>query len=621
MSGEQIKIGVDSSEAMSSFQRIKSEADALAQSMISNAREQGVSGQNIIKDLETQIQLLERRNKINFESQKVAAEVSRDSGELSEKGFKNQMFDIKMDEKESKLQTQLLKELVETTKINARQGLLSESISNEREDADRDLAAGMAGAALVAAIRTPESDSEGVGADVARKKEDGVGKKIGRGLVTGTEHLFDMMKAPNYYEMMLETGKKVTEVIASTGTPVLSQLAAVAGAGLAYMQDAFSKFLAYEKSAYKMKSINDTMGGGDFTQYGIDKIESAEEYVRVARARGTSENMYNSTMQSYQLQKGYGLDTGSAYSLMNLMRGGNGWTGGGNVTDIAAYAQGSAVESGIAKKGDTAILPEYLNTLISIGRENLRLTGEVDMKQTTKIVNAITHLDDSFKNIEVLTEVFNALQTGLKPASSPQVQALQYSVLSQLKDAQGNAANLSMLQMQEVQTDVNNPYYQQYQELMLKRIKDMSGGNQEMANFTAQGIFSGLSNAPGLTRKVLFGKHTATAGDITSDYSPKSRTGASDIDIQEAKIVNTKIHEGEIVKEKMDKILEGLEATYKKMEELTSVAGDAVKWLKSTNEAVHDNTKANIKIAEEIGTTNSVGANIHYQAATGKGFD
>ena len=180
----------------------------------------------------------------------------------------------------------------------------------------------MAGAALIEAIRTPEGESEEVDADVARGKEEhSVGEKISHGLVTGTEHLFDMMKAPNYYEMMLETGKKVTEVIASTGTPILSQLAAVAGASLAYIQYAFSKFLTYEKSAYKMVSINGQKGGGVFTQYGVDLIESAEEQVRVARARGTTNNMDDAELQSYQLQKGYGLDSGAAYSLMTLMRG------------------------------------------------------------------------------------------------------------------------------------------------------------------------------------------------------------------------------------------------------------------------------------------------------------
>ena len=73
---KEIRINVDDS----SLNRLRQQADVLARDMIRASREFSTSGETVVSDLEEQIQLLERRNRINEQYAQSQLEQARRTG-------------------------------------------------------------------------------------------------------------------------------------------------------------------------------------------------------------------------------------------------------------------------------------------------------------------------------------------------------------------------------------------------------------------------------------------------------------------------------------------------------------------------------------------------------------
>jgi len=101
---KRIGISVDTSGYDEGFNRIKARADEVASDMIRNSRELGQSSKEIIKDLEEQIRIIERRNKLAAQFKQEQLGVSQLRGDISQEKFQSGSRQIKIETSEEKIQ-------------------------------------------------------------------------------------------------------------------------------------------------------------------------------------------------------------------------------------------------------------------------------------------------------------------------------------------------------------------------------------------------------------------------------------------------------------------------------------------------------------------------------------
>lgn len=623
MANEQIRIGVDYSEFSSGIQSIKSQAEALAQDMIRQASEQGKTGVAALEIIEKQIKALERRNQLESEVAKSELRQEYNAGNVGSKEFAGEMKEQRGIDQDQKLIVQLLKDLVQTTREASHTEITQDKILAEREDTRQDLGigGGIAGAALVDLVKSGDK-GESTEVEPEARKPHG---RLGESLRTSTEVFFDVMKAPNAYEATMGAGKQIAGLMAAQGG-LLGKVGMMAGATISHYEQAFKYFKEYDS---ELTSVQRLGGGalGDLSGYGVNKIQAIQEEKNIMRARGTAVNYGTATSESFQLQKGYGMDSGVVYGLANILRSNTREYGSydkaglhiskhdaagqsSSLTKWAEMAQGSAEESGVTQRGDTNILPEYLNVLIGIGREQLLATGEVSMGINTRMVNAVTHLDNSFKNPEVLSHVYGGIKGMLEQSSSPNVQALQYSVLSKMKKDDGSS--MSMWEMNKAMADPMNFQGGKYRENFMQAIRDMSGGNREMTLFNAQALMPGTG--PELIERMFYGNH-----DVENDKggmipSRKANVITTDIEKEEAKKVDKWIGEGADAKVAIDEAL-------KRMDDIRTAVSNIVDFLKGTFKETQEHQAHMKKMGKDmIDQGNVITGTIIYRSASGGAF-
>ncbi len=140
---KRLKFEVDDSGVQSSFERLKSNAKELSQDMMRDSTAMSSNSRLVISDLETQIRLMEKRNLLNKEIYIYEARAKYDAVRSDPKAtgldigaaqqqFKKSVTGVESENKEVRLQTALLRELIDTTKEQARRELTEDRKGTER---------------------------------------------------------------------------------------------------------------------------------------------------------------------------------------------------------------------------------------------------------------------------------------------------------------------------------------------------------------------------------------------------------------------------------------------------------------------------------------------------------
>jgi len=128
----------------------------------------------------------------------------------------------------------------------------------------------------------------------------------------------------------------------------------------------------------------------------------------------------------------------------------------------------SRLQSYLIQSGQSvARLPELMDTYLSISNQILQKTGSVN---TTETIQTLANIGQSYGvsgvNLDRFTNIF---QGGLSRSSNPQMQALQFRVMSDLNP---NAS------LWEIQKKMRKPLEAKgYREAMVNRFKTMYGGS------------------------------------------------------------------------------------------------------------------------------------------------
>lgn len=132
MDEKKVKIGVDPGDYESTLRRLKASSDELFRGMVQSARAYSTSAREVLSDIENQIRAIERRNRADAEGRRLQVQERLQHGEISEAQYKRDIQQITVESKEDKLQTQLLKELIETVKRQAREEIREDRANVER---------------------------------------------------------------------------------------------------------------------------------------------------------------------------------------------------------------------------------------------------------------------------------------------------------------------------------------------------------------------------------------------------------------------------------------------------------------------------------------------------------
>lgn len=299
------------------MQKIRQMAEETARFTIQEGQAQSKTSKEIVRDLEDQIKTIEKRNRIEFEGQKLNLErgyQNKSTGALdSEKGklkedYQKEKQSLLNLEKEDRLQTGILRELLQQFKKsgdNARFLQDQQEVENDRNDRDKKDG--------ILVVPTPTDDSEN---NTREKKE----KDKQDGLKATTLVATEMIVSSLGTMAGAKTGQHaVGDLIKVIGGGIgglvgaIPMVGAGLGAGIMGISSALStmymRHLETAETNFKASAgARGMTGGKSFSAVGLGLDTS--EVMPVARelALASGRGGKNETLDLLKLSKAYGLD-------------------------------------------------------------------------------------------------------------------------------------------------------------------------------------------------------------------------------------------------------------------------------------------------------------------------
>jgi len=244
---------------------------------------------------------------------------------------------------------------------------------------------------------------------------------------------------------------------------------------------------------------------------GFSKIDMLSRLAPLAMSRRSGVGIEESLRNMLLLKKGINLDE-NLYSSMEMMSTISGQTGLSNIQSaIAAMRAG-----GIVRGQDMSAVPDFLSIIVQQGKEQLSRLGRIDVGVNSKMVSSLASMDDVLsKSPEALSSLLNGLQGGLTGAKSPQMEALQYSVLSRMYPG---ASYFELRKMREA--GFRTPGYA---EGMIELLKNITGGGEN--------LYLNLEGAMGISasQAEILGKGYGKMGQMMKQEF-KGKVGVSDLE-------------------------------------------------------------------------------------------
>lgn len=498
-SEKKLTLGINTKPAESAIDSLKRKVDELAVGTMESSDRQAKSSKDVLRFLEEEARMYERINALQLKTQEYEIR-GRLRDDPANEGLKKELSDNKFEQTEGRLAAEMYREkmdeLIATVKEEAerdrqkttdelgrtpvsertnKQHLQAAALGMEGPEAEDEmnrrgrLAGGVRGYGMAI---LGGRDAVGMGLNVASEAGGDLMQMGGKAGIIGAAVMLGAMAGKKIWDTSAEYFKAAARSSAVTG-----------------METAFSD--------------NDL-----YTKYGIAPAEAAGRRVPLARARRSAAGLNQSLTDQILFEKGIGLETGDYNAVDQLALLSNS-TGGSQIQSAIAAMR----EGGIVKGEDMSAVPDYLSIMVQLSKEQVAKLGRVDMGVNMRMVGALATIDETLqKSPEALANVVNAVRGGLTNAASPQMQALQYSVLQRINPG---ADMQSLMEMRE------NPFSQEsirYYPEMLKQLRSISPNKRQFYMNLPQ-AFPGLSAFEARKMGEAF-----EAGTI-DDYLKKDFTG------------------------------------------------------------------------------------------------
>jgi hypothetical protein len=490
---------IDDKNVASTFESLKKLANDSARAMIESANAYGKSGRDVNTSLEKEIQLRERKAKIEYDERKIDVTqqyeksygaAKNDKGrERATSEYKGRMAEVSRDEREGRAQSNLLREIIETLRATAR-----DEIRENRKGVEDQVKLYNQGKLKGL---TPEDEakikiqSQILGGEVKGKKD----KESIFGEVFTATFLADQLSRQLTNVLGAKNSQEAaTRLIAPMGTAAgflagslfaSPKTGAVIGGAVGEMtqvlverhHEAFNK---EQQARLFYEGVSGKQGLGAAINYGKTAADVYGEGADFTRSRAISgKNDKQSMLDFIAIQKAYSLDKGQMLSLTKGERFG----GGGAINDTNTVIA-VLKNQGLWDKNSQTKIPEYLSMLVSLQEEQIKKQGSIDNNRNAVNISAMVKLGDKFaRDPSYVTGMSNAIAN---PQNEYQ-QARSLSVLSGLNPG-GDLWDLQTAQQKGLST-------KGYMSGIMKQIQSRYGNKGNLRKLAlSQTLGSGYSN-------------------------------------------------------------------------------------------------------------------------------
>lgn len=492
--GGKEKVGIDieargAEEASEQLQKVREEAKNLSEELIKSAIENTRTSREATTEVERGIASLERKKKLELEEERYFAEEkylaiigdAKTNPRQKEQALENyyqQIAEIKKEEKETSLESKILREILTTIKETA-----NKELQSDREGVEKTIAAFEAEELTL----SPEEELKvRMQKEILKEeKEEEEGEERRR----GTTGIFGGVLGGSFLGTFLaQQLQNMAGTIANVATQrnemymITSLLALIpfVGQGLSSLMDkALSEAEGYGRAlggmaAIRGRGMEEFRGiGKEAEDYGFTYQEFLEAMKPISMAIGVGggDRLRRETEMFLQLTKGTPVSREDLLEIARLQRYG----GEGMFQTVQRGIYGGRA-AGVIAGEDFSLLPEYLKILVSLGREQAFKLGKIDTGINAAVVDSLASLGDVFKNPELLGQLVPIIEKGLETPVTPQVEALQFAALSQVFPG---ASLWEMEKMREKGVAAYNPKTQEtYLETLLNNLRQVSAGDE-----------------------------------------------------------------------------------------------------------------------------------------------
>jgi len=542
--------------AQTLLDRLRQKAEDLSQSVLRGAVEEARALGSVTKSLEDQLKNLERRKSIEIDIKKAAAErfkaerIANASNIMevtaAETQFEKKIGRIGKEEQDFKTQTKLLKDILEAIKETSRK-----EIASDRETVLKTLEAYESGQ-----LKNLSSEEElklqyqrellksrgggeaaGTGAGKGAFWGSLFGTALGSNLRGIAGHVSSILQQPNEFYMMASS-------IPFVGSLITKGLGEAEGfqQGLGAISQMYGgHWRGYSQGAI---DFSRNYGGTGFAAMGYSYPQIFEDINASARALGGVSLRNAAGLMTGK--QAFGFQEADLLEALRMQRGGT-----TDLFGMMSLAIGGGSAAGIFKGGNLTLLPEYFKVLNEVNKQQLNVLGEISEGINVSMVSAIASLDEAFQNPEILAQLIPSLVQGLRQASTPQVEALQYASLARLQPG------VSLWEMEKLKSAplsaVDEATGKSYLETFLQTLFQASPGREAffwnvkgafglepaIAQKLAEGFLGGNINVEEWTGKI------EARGMSESDMRQRAIDATGDLAVQTAQLTNTFAEEGD----------------------------------------------------------------------------
>jgi hypothetical protein len=470
MPEKRLRVGIDAGEVESFQSRMKKSAEEVMRGMIRDARAYTTSSKEVIGSIEEQIRAIEKRNKLEEDFRKQRVEEGFKGGEIGVSEKRERLSAISTEIREDRLQTQLLREIIETIKSESRK-----EIREDRAGIEKQIYASQTVGQLdpegdeyqllketlqqqeLARIRQEEGSQGIFGGgvqrfgmipanlisarspiDVASSAATGVGNLF-KGAKGG---IFGIIMAATVGALIKEFGEAARNVEASAGDYSILTGRPVSGMG------------GLIKDIYKR----------DIYRFGMTPSQYLQQVGQLGMTARTMD-FGESPLNLLNIVGGTSLGMGDVAGVAGLRR-----YGGGTVSPITNLLERYLKTT----EGTNAALPEIIQMFTTEAKNIIQQTGRIN---TDVLATMIAQFGgQTGLRGEALSTAFAQFQQGFMPSDNPVMQYLQ------LEAARGTTRgrNASWWGLQKIMTDPNDL---EYKKNLLRSLKSRTGGGEmyEMA--------------------------------------------------------------------------------------------------------------------------------------------
>lgn len=590
---------VAGNDVVSFMDKMKQKADQLTTDMIANARKQADSSKDQLKSLDDQIKALERKNRIEAEGARQTAAKQRDAlqgqakneyaervgivnaafdeGKIGlrekkvqttkaqdaletstsgiDKDFRDQLTTIREQERQSVLQTKLLRDNIETVKTTAGQ-----QIMQMRKGDDE----------LVETLDKNATPMQQLARDVAAEKyldeqdKNKKGKGTGAGdIVSGmlnVENIKALMgsmstftSTQNGFDLIKPASKGIGNILGTVlggilGTLVEPGAGTMMGAGLGgqiggMFGDTVGEFeqrramssqdFLQAKNAVEARTGKQVIGLPDESRMGVAASDYLQVLKQIAETSASTARATENTSAVLHLEKGVGVSRQVSSEFLTFFRG--------TSKDINNLVAG-VMEKGkntLFKGGDFTFMNEFLGNMTKLMTQMRHQTENVSTGNVYQILSTFDKLGGIFSARDTRSEeLIGKIESSLTNPTSDSTKAYSFLALRKANPGAG-IADLMMQQQMGFQGG-GGTYFAN----MLKSINQM-GGDEQMKRMNISGMF-GISqvaakriydNMDSLMNSKMTGKDLEELG-VTKDFKKIAEEKTTPIEQNMADIKN-----------------------------------------------------------------------------------